>query len=120
MAYNEATDTLGPNTTSARPTEPVGTLNRPHNKSNENEGKGKKGKKGKNNDGGDKNVRHAYVVPSPTPPASRLPPEHAARGGEGKRPKLDNMLERWAEDGMTGLELNEGAGEDEECKIVLD
>ncbi|KIJ12223.1 hypothetical protein PAXINDRAFT_14994 [Paxillus involutus ATCC 200175] len=35
-------------------------------------------------------------------------------------PKLDNMLERWAEDGMTGFELDEGAGEDEECKIVLD
>ncbi|KIJ06070.1 hypothetical protein PAXINDRAFT_20719 [Paxillus involutus ATCC 200175] len=32
---------------------------------------------------------------------------------------LDNMLEQWAEDGMTGFELDEGAGEDEECKIVL-
>ncbi|KIJ09142.1 hypothetical protein PAXINDRAFT_17767 [Paxillus involutus ATCC 200175] len=35
-------------------------------------------------------------------------------------PKLDDMLERWAEDGMTGFELDEGASEDEECKIVLD
>ncbi|KIJ18373.1 hypothetical protein PAXINDRAFT_8629 [Paxillus involutus ATCC 200175] len=30
------------------------------------------------------------------------------------RPKLDDMLKR------TGFELDEGAGEDEECKIVLD
>ncbi|KIJ11318.1 hypothetical protein PAXINDRAFT_15785 [Paxillus involutus ATCC 200175] len=35
-------------------------------------------------------------------------------------PKLVDMLERWAEEGMTGFELDEGAGEDEECKIVLD
>ncbi|KIJ10467.1 hypothetical protein PAXINDRAFT_16553 [Paxillus involutus ATCC 200175] len=35
-------------------------------------------------------------------------------------PKLDDMLERWAEDGMTGFELDKGASEDEECKIVLD
>ncbi|KIJ11207.1 hypothetical protein PAXINDRAFT_15837 [Paxillus involutus ATCC 200175] len=34
-------------------------------------------------------------------------------------PKLDDMLEQWAEDGMTGFELDKGAGEDEECKIVL-
>jgi hypothetical protein len=88
-AYNEATDTSNPNATSARLTEPVGTLNGLLNKSNENEGKGKKGEKGENDDGGDENVRHVYVVPSPTPPASRLPPEHAARGGEGKRSAIE-------------------------------
>jgi hypothetical protein len=82
VAYGEATDTSDPNATSARPTEPVGTLNGPL---NENEGNGKKGEKGENDDGGDENVRHAYIVPSPTsPPASRLPPSTPLEGEKEK------------------------------------
>ncbi|KIJ11271.1 hypothetical protein PAXINDRAFT_15813 [Paxillus involutus ATCC 200175] len=96
-AYNfEATDTSNPNATSARPTEPVGTLNGPLNESNENEGKGKKGEKGENDDGGDENVRHAYIVPSPTPPASRLPPSTPLEGEKEKGQQLSGRTDEAA------------------------
>ncbi|KIJ05345.1 hypothetical protein PAXINDRAFT_21381 [Paxillus involutus ATCC 200175] len=95
-AYNEATDTSNLNATSARLTEPVGTLNGPLNESNENEGKGTKGEKGENDDSGDENVRHAYVVPSPTPPASRPPPSTPLEGEKEKGQQLSGRTDEAA------------------------
>ncbi|KIJ13148.1 hypothetical protein PAXINDRAFT_100845 [Paxillus involutus ATCC 200175] len=95
-AYNEATDTSNLNATRARLTEPVGTLNGPLNESNENEGKGTKGEKGENDDSGDENVRHAYVVPSPTPPASRPPPSTPLEGEKEKGQQLSGRTDEAA------------------------
>jgi hypothetical protein len=84
-ANDEAADTSNPNADSARLTMPVGTLCGPRSKSNENE-EGKKGiedEKGEwasgiedpssNDDGGDEDIRHAYIIPNTT----QLVPYHA-------------------------------------------
>ncbi|KIJ19235.1 hypothetical protein PAXINDRAFT_8582 [Paxillus involutus ATCC 200175] len=109
MADVEATDTTDPNTTSARPAVPVGTTNKPSNWI-DNGAEGGNGREvdedveiedekggrasestalSSNNDGGDEDVRHAYVVPKPVPPSPyQVPPPP-----DESRPPLSMSLE---------------------------
>ncbi|KIJ08944.1 hypothetical protein PAXINDRAFT_17952 [Paxillus involutus ATCC 200175] len=79
---DEAADTSNPHATCAGTTVPVGTLHEPLNEVDEGVEKGGKGEKSgraseseapsSNGDGGDEDVRHAYVIPKPAP--YQLPP----------------------------------------------
>ncbi|KIJ04888.1 hypothetical protein PAXINDRAFT_21823 [Paxillus involutus ATCC 200175] len=81
----KATDTMNPNTTSIGPATPMGRLYRPPNMLNEGEKGGEEDEKGEwvsgiktsssHNDGGDEDVRHAYIIPTLTlpPPYHTLP-----------------------------------------------
>ncbi|KIJ14747.1 hypothetical protein PAXINDRAFT_12575 [Paxillus involutus ATCC 200175] len=83
---DEAADTTDPHANSAGPAVPVGTTNEPSNGIDEGEKGGEEDEKGEwasgietpssNDDGGDEDVRHAYVVPTSTlpPPYHALPP----------------------------------------------
>jgi hypothetical protein len=102
---DEAADTTDPHANSAGPAVPVGTSNGPSNGIDEGVEEGdrkvEEDEKGgrasgsaalsSNDDGGDEDVRHAYVVPKPThhlpttshhPRRTQTTPEHAARGGD--------------------------------------
>ncbi|KIJ09850.1 hypothetical protein PAXINDRAFT_17104, partial [Paxillus involutus ATCC 200175] len=83
---DEAADTTDPHANSAGPAVPVGTTNEPSNGIDEGEKGGEEDEKGEwasgietpssNDDGGDEDIRHAYVVPTSTlpPPYHALPP----------------------------------------------
>ncbi|KIJ05233.1 hypothetical protein PAXINDRAFT_21488, partial [Paxillus involutus ATCC 200175] len=109
-ALDEAADTSNPNATSAGTTMPVGTSNGPSNElRNESKEKGKGGEvvedveeedeKGgrasgiedpsSNDDGGDEDVRHAYVVPKPASPS----PNHVPPPPDESRPPPSVSLE---------------------------
>ncbi|KIJ05737.1 hypothetical protein PAXINDRAFT_21032, partial [Paxillus involutus ATCC 200175] len=90
-ALDEATDATNPNATSVGPATPVGRSYGPPNASNEGEKGGEEDEKGEwasgietpssNDDGGDEDVRHAYVIPNTTlpPPYHALPPPDERR-----------------------------------------
>ncbi|KIJ10059.1 hypothetical protein PAXINDRAFT_16906 [Paxillus involutus ATCC 200175] len=104
-AYNKAADTSNPNAMSAGLTEPAGTSNEPRNELNKGEKGGEEDEKGvwasgiedpsSNDDGGDKDVHHAYVVPNmtlpppyhtlPTPDERRQPPSMPLEGEKNNR-----------------------------------
>ncbi|KIJ04447.1 hypothetical protein PAXINDRAFT_22263, partial [Paxillus involutus ATCC 200175] len=101
---DEAADTTDPHANSAGPAVPVGTMHEPSNGVDEGveegdrrvEAEDEKGGRASgsaapssNDDGGDEDVRHAYVVPKPAPPS----PNHVPPPPDESRPPPSMSLE---------------------------
>ncbi|KIJ12433.1 hypothetical protein PAXINDRAFT_14757 [Paxillus involutus ATCC 200175] len=110
---DEAADTMDPHANSTGPAVPVGTMNEPSNGIDKGEKGGEEDEKGEwasgietpssNDDGGDKDVRHAYVVPTST-----LPPPYHALPTPDKRQRPPSMPLKGE---MTGQQLSGHADE---------
>ncbi|KIJ06171.1 hypothetical protein PAXINDRAFT_20623 [Paxillus involutus ATCC 200175] len=116
---DEAADTTDPHANSAGPAVPVGTTNGPPNESDggrdrergrnveEEDEKGGRASESvalsSNDDGGDEDVRHAYIVPTSTPPS----PNHVPPPPDESRPPPSVSLEGE----MSGKQLSDHADE---------
>ncbi|KIJ06693.1 hypothetical protein PAXINDRAFT_20112 [Paxillus involutus ATCC 200175] len=113
MVVNEITDTTDPNTMSTRPAVPdSNTRDGDGDRKVEREDEDEKGRRASesvalssNDDGGDKDIRHAYIVPKPAPPS----PNHVPPPPDERRPPPSVPLKGEEDDQKSSGHTDEAA-----------